>query len=179
VAIIAVDGDGHNQISVALGANECVRHEGEHDLLLTQLETPWALPRARTVVLNPAPARAGLELAGVDVVIPNEHEARQLTGEEDPERQRARLEALGARRAIVTWGARGVYDGAWHPAFAVDVVDTVGAGDAFVGAFVAALAEEHPEPLRLAQAAAALSVGRPGAMSAPARAEVEAFLESH
>lgn len=176
VALIAVDAQGRNQISVALGANELVRHEGEHDLLLTQLETPYTRPRARTVVLNPAPA-GPVDLTGVDFVIPNEHEAEALTGETVPARQKAALEERGAACAIVTLGERGAFDGALRPAFEVRAVDTVGAGDAFVGAFVAALAEGRDDPVHFAQAAAALQVQRLGAMSPPTRAEVEAFLD--
>lgn len=176
VAIIAVDAEGRNQISVASGANELVRLEGEHDLVLTQLETPWARPNARTVVLNPAPA-AQVDLAGVDFVVPNEHEAFALTGEREPALQKAALERAGAGCAIVTLGERGVFDGDLRPAFDVPVVDTVGAGDAFVGAFTAALAEGHADPVLLGQAAAAFAVGRRGAMQSPTRIEVERWLE--
>jgi ribokinase len=176
VAIIAVDGRGRNQISVAPGANGLVRCDGEHDLLLAQLETPWSLPRARTVVLNPAPA-AGVDLAGVDLVVPNEVEAAQLTGESDPARAAVALERAGAGVALVTLGEGGVWaQGEVHPAFDVPVVDSTGAGDTFVGAYVAALALGLPEPLVYAQAAAALAVQRPGARAAPTRSEIEAFL---
>jgi ribokinase len=171
VALVVVDADGQNQISVALGANDDVRHDGRHDVVLTQLETP----AAELVVLNPAPAR-DVDLAGVDWVVPNELEARQLTGQTDPARQKAALEARGARHALITLGARGVFDGALRPAFRVRAVDTVGAGDAFVGAFTLALAEGWPDPVRFAQAVAALQVTRPGAQSVPNREETLAFL---
>ncbi len=176
VSLVAVDAEGRNQITVALGANERVRIEGEHDLLLTQLETPYSRPRARTVVLNPAPARE-VSLEGVDVVIPNQVEAAQLTGEREPARQKAALEARGAGLAIITLGQDGVFDGEFQPAFQVEAVDTVGAGDTFVGAFVVALAEGQQDPIRFAQAAAALQVQRRGAMAVPTRAEVDHFLE--
>ena len=64
-------------------------------------------------------------------------------------------------------------------AHSVDVVDTTGAGDCFAGYLVAALDEgAAPETaMRLAAAAAAMQVGRPGAGDAmPSRMEVEAFL---
>jgi len=176
VALVAVDAEGRNQITVALGANERVRIDGEYDLLLTQLETPYSRPRARTVVLNPAPAK-DVSLEGVDVVIPNEVEAEQLTGEQEPSRQKAALEERGAGLAIITLGERGVFDGELRPAFRVEAVDSVGAGDTFVGAFVVALAEGHPDPVRFAQAAAALQVQRRGAMAVPTRVEVDHFLE--
>ncbi len=176
VALIVVDERGQNLIAVASGANERVRARGRYDIAVCQLETPWELPRAELVILNPAPAMA-VPLAGVDWVIPNELEAEQLTGERTVERAHAALLALGARGALVTLGERGVFDGtAIRPAFPVSVVDTTGAGDAFVGAFAAALAEDHPDPIRFAQAAAALKVTRAGAQSLPTRAEVDAFL---
>jgi sulfofructose kinase len=68
------------------------------------------------------------------------------------------------------------------PAFTVDVVDTLGAGDTFHGAFTLMLAEgkSEREAMRFSAAAAALKCTRYGGiLGAPARAEVEAFLASH
>jgi sulfofructose kinase len=65
------------------------------------------------------------------------------------------------------------------PVFAVNAVDTVGAGDVFHGAFTLALAEGKDEvaAMRFAAAAAGLKCARLGAsMAAPHRAEVEALL---
>jgi ribokinase len=67
------------------------------------------------------------------------------------------------------------------PAFAVEAVDTTGAGDCFLGWFLAwrDAGAEPPAALRQAMAAAALQVTRPGAGEAiPTAAEVEAFLEA-
>jgi ribokinase len=64
-------------------------------------------------------------------------------------------------------------------AFPVSAVDTTAAGDVFNGAFAVALAEGKPvaEAARFANAAAAISVTRPGAQSSvPSREEVGAFL---
>jgi ribokinase len=127
------------------------------------------------VILNPAPAQK-VSLEGVDIVIPNEVEAEQLTGSADPARAAEELIRMGAKRAIITLGEQGVFDGTYHRAFSIDAVDTVGAGDAFVGAFAAAVAAGNPEPVRFAQAAAALKCTRPGAQNVPSLAEVEAFL---
>ncbi|MBT8192131.1 MAG: hypothetical protein KJP22_01925 [Acidimicrobiia bacterium] len=94
-------------------------------------------------------------------------------------------ERTGAFLAVTT-GAGGVWwldDGMevrHQPAFPVDVVDTVGAGDVFHGAFALALAERQPEPaaLRFAAAAAALKCARPGGRAGtPAREEVEELLK--
>lgn len=171
------------------------------DLLLVQLESPLETVGAAVrlagekgvpVVLNPAPARPlddGL-LARVSVLTPNEHEAGLLTGvavsdEAGARDAAARLRARGALTVVVTLGERGVYalsDGFERhlPAFRADPVDTTAAGDVFNGALAVALGEKRPLPeaLRFAQAAAAISVTRPGAQpSAPTRAEIEAFLK--
>jgi sugar/nucleoside kinase (ribokinase family) len=66
-----------------------------------------------------------------------------------------------------------------HPAFAVEAVDTLGAGDTFHGGFALALAEGLDEiaAMRFAAAAAALKCTRFGGISGtPARAEVDAML---
>lgn len=171
------------------------------DLILVQLESPLETVEAAVrlagengvpVVLNPAPARPlddGL-LARVSVLTPNEHEAGLLTNvavrdEAGARDAAARLRARGARTVVVTLGERGVYalsDGfeGHLPAFKADPVDTTAAGDVFNGALAVALGEKRPLPeaLRFAQAAAAISVTRPGAQpSAPTRAEIEAFLK--
>jgi ribokinase len=68
------------------------------------------------------------------------------------------------------------------PAFKVDAIDTVGAGDCFNGAFAVALLEGKDPwtAARFASAAAAISVTRRGAQaSMPSRAEVDAFLAEH
>ncbi|MGB8430950.1 MAG: PfkB family carbohydrate kinase [Pseudolabrys sp.] len=85
----------------------------------------------------------------------------------------------------ITDGPKGVY---WleggelrHlPAFNVDVIDSLGAGDAFHGGFTLALVEGRPLPdiLRFASATAALKCTKfGGASGAPMRADVEAFLK--
>ena len=66
------------------------------------------------------------------------------------------------------------------PAFPVEVRDTTAAGDTFNAALAVALVEGKPmdEAIQFANAAAAISVTRPGAQaSAPNRAEVEKFLQ--
>lgn len=107
------------------------------------------------------------------------------TNTTDFEEGLARIATQTAAWVAVTAGEHGVYwrsgDRLHHlPAFAVEVVDTVGAGDIFHGALALALAEGQPEPVavRFAAAAAAIKCTRRGARAgAPSRAEVEAFLE--
>jgi ribokinase len=70
----------------------------------------------------------------------------------------------------------------WAPAFTVQAVDTVGAGDCFNGAFAVALLEGKDPwaAARFASAAAAISVTRKGAQaSMPSRSEVDEFLTAH
>ncbi|MBD3764876.1 MAG: ribokinase [Rhodobacterales bacterium] len=170
-------------------------------VFLTQLEQPLAAARrglqiARaagvTTILNPAPAMplpAGL-LPLCDIITPNETEAQALTGlpvttPDQAAAAAAALRAMGARAACITLGPAGAL---WQddtgtlrvPGIPMpDVVDTVGAGDAFNGALATALAQGRPpeQALRFANAAAAISVTRPGAASSsPARAEIEALL---
>jgi sulfofructose kinase len=100
---------------------------------------------------------------------------------------RARLRALcdaGAALAAVTRGERGVLyaengDVAEMPAFAVNAVETLGAGDVFHGAYALALAgkTDVETALRFASAAAAIKCGRSGGLSAlPTRDEVNGLL---
>lgn len=197
-AFICVSDRGENAITVAPGANSALRPQDLPSLdgvghLLLQLETPLdsvaAYARAARaagvrVVLNAAPAQALAKelLADVDVLIVNEGELAVLAGADDA--IEANLARIDVPCVIVTLGERGCIarDGAEtlrQPAFAVDVVDTTGAGDTFCGALVAALARgaAMADALREACAASALACTRMGAQSSiPARAEVEAFL---
>jgi ribokinase len=167
----------------------------------TQLEQPLdaahrALAIARRggacTILNPAPA-ADLSdgmLALCDLVTPNETEAKALTGVrvetvEDAVDAAQALRARGAGAVVVTLGARGaLYQGdgeALHVQGLVagPVAETTGAGDAFNGALAVGLAEglAPEDAVRFANAAAAISVTRPGAApSMPTRAEIDSLL---
>ncbi len=110
-----------------------------------------------------------------------------LTGEADPARALKSVHARFGAWVCVTDGARGVMicDAAGISAagaFAVDVVDTLGAGDVWHGAFTLRLAEgaREADAVRFANAAAAIKVTRQGGRAgAPRRAEVDAFLATH
>jgi ribokinase len=151
-------------------------------------------------ILNAAPAaEAPAQLpALVDVLVVNETEAVLLTpapepspaihrdqgngdvGNGDPETTLQALRASGFTTAILTLGAKGAMwideDGIHRQAaFVVDVVDTTGAGDTFVGYLASGLATGQPlnQAVRNACAAGALAVTRPGAQGAiPRRAQV-------
>jgi ribokinase len=89
------------------------------------------------------------------------------------------MRAAGAANAMVTLGADGVFaateDGVerHYPAIPVKAVDTTAAGDVFVGGFVAALAAGRSvaDAIGFGQAAAAISVTRPGAAPSIPRLE--------
>jgi ribokinase len=170
-------------------------------VFVTQLEQPLAAARhalglARaagvTTLFNPAPATTVEDAVYplCDYVVPNETEAAALTGLPLSSLDDARvagdwLLAKGAGTALITLGARGALYHARDRSILVPaveagpVVETAGAGDAFVGAFAAALARGD-EPLaatRFGCAVAGLAVTRAGtAPSMPRLAEVEALL---
>lgn len=170
-------------------------------VFVTQLEQPMAAARkgleiARSAgcitLFNPAPAAAVPDdiYALCDYVIPNETEAAALTGIAVASADEARragdvLLAKGARNALITLGPRGALlhgrnRSTLIPAYAAGkVVETAGAGDSFVGAFAAGLAEgmAPDAACRFGCAAAGISVTRPGTAPAmPRRAEIEALL---
>jgi sugar/nucleoside kinase (ribokinase family) len=117
-------------------------------------------------------------------IIASAEALRATTGEGDLGKGLKRLADHLSGFLAVTDGANGLYwqdDGALHhmPAFAVSAIDTLGAGDAFHGAFALALAEGRAieAALRFASAAAALKCTRfGGAAGAPTRREVDIFL---
>lgn len=120
-------------------------------------------------------------VAAVSIPIFNEHMLPALTGEPDAERALAALRRSHAGILCVTLGPRGammlVGDELIHePGRAVTAMDTTAAGDVFRAAFIDALlrGEAPHDLLRYANAAAALSCTRAGAMaSVPSRREVE------
>lgn len=170
-------------------------------VFVTQLETPLdavraALVRAKagelSIVFNPAPAdpRALEDGLGeiVDVLVVNEHEAAVLAGDGPlanaaaAEKAARRLRQKGPRSVIITLGEAGflVLDedrAAAEDGLKVRAVDTVAAGDAFVGALACALSEGRTllDAARWSNKAAAIACTRRGAQpSLPWRAEIDA-----
>jgi ribokinase len=143
------------------------------------------------VMLDPAPAATLLDPVWSQVAwfTPNETEAAFYLHEDaKPEDAAQHLLVRGLKGVVLKRGAEGSYIAAadgkadWVPAFKVDAIDTVGAGDCFNGAFAVALLEGSDPwaAARFAAAAAAISVTRRGAQaSMPSRAEVDAFLAEH
>ncbi|GGA30878.1 ribokinase [Dyella nitratireducens] len=199
-ASITVAG-GENEIVVMPGANAQLlpSHviKAQHliasaDAVLVQMEIPLQTVEAtlRTahahhvpVILNPAPAQQlpveWLKLARY--ITPNQHELATLLGA-DPTEDFHRLMRDAPCPVVLTRGA----EGAWfreegepqhQSGFAVEAVDSTGAGDTFNAAFAVFLHEGLPVAVRKACAAAALSVTRLGARGGmPHPAEVNALL---
>ena len=150
----------------------------------------------KATVLNPGPARV-LPLPAdllplVDYLTPNEIEAglladREVRSPADAEAAGRALVARGVSTVVVTLGSAGaVAVGASGtvrvPAFPVEAIDTVGAGDAFSGALAASLAAGAPleDALLVASATAGLTCTRRGAVDAmPTREEVVGLMERH
>ena len=125
-------------------------------------------------------------IAAVTIPIFAEHVPTTLTGEADSERALRKLRGSHAGMLCVTLGARGsmLLEGNQLyrvPAPRVASLDATGAGDVFRGAFIYALlrGDRPAEILRFANAAAALSCTREGALdSVPTLSEVEEFLRT-
>ena len=197
VALITVDVLGQNTIVVASGANHALTPQDLHtaktafanaDVMVTQLESPLetvseALALTiNLVVLNPHQPNpeCGI-IIKVDYLFP-EREAMQVVG------RNLNLLLINCllwrAKLIVTFGEKGVMvvtaDGRRQvPAYPVKAIDTVAAGDAFVGAFATGLAEgmNIEKSIELGNVAAAISVTRQGAQpSLPMRKEINEFL---
>ena len=208
VALIFVDRKGENVILVAPGSNSRLSPEdvdraadrmASCRALILQLEAPlntvehaarMAHEKGVKVVLNPAPMPAdGLPkglLEAVDILVPNESEARSLLGlkSDQPVDEKSAAGLLDkVKCAVVTLGGEGALVVTEEsvqriPAPKVEVVDTVGAGDAFVGALTVGLSSGRSlmESVQFAQTAAAISVTRMGAQSSlPTAEEVARF----
>jgi sulfofructose kinase len=122
----------------------------------------------------------------VSVPIFAEHVPTRVTGINDQEKALCALRKPHHRMLCVTLGERGAMAldeaGVHHaPAFQVDAIDTTGAGDVFRAGFIFAMLRGWPTPeiLRFANASAAVSCTRLGALGGiPALEEVETLLAS-
>ena len=205
LAVINVDDNGENTIIVLSGANMHFDHkdvERTQDLfndarvLLLQLEVPVeadiAVARAAheqgiAGILDPAPAaQLPEEMYRIaDIMTPNEVETEMMVGirPSSPDEASDAADILlrrGLEIAVITLGSGGVFfasgsESIYLPAFQVDSVDTVGAGDAFNGGLAVALSEglSMKQALNWGAAAGALCTTRSGAAVAmPDRDEV-------
>ena len=175
VAPIFVEPNGQNRILVVKGANDALRPADvdaaaetlkSADCIVLQFEIPvatvyytieFARKHGIRCILNPAPAQP-VDLGALkdlDYFVPNETESETITGSpvknvEDAKKCAEKLVGGGIRRVIITLGANGSLlagrDGSEHvSAFAVNSVDSTGAGDAFIGSFAVFLGEGVPE----------------------------------
>lgn len=202
------DASGETCLAIAPGANLAVEAAhcraasdriGRSDLVLAQFETSdaaittaFALARAVGVrtLLNPSPFREiqSLILTSTDILIVNEPEAAALAEtlrcSSAPDELAAALAGHGVSMLVLTRGARGAVAVDRHgvhvqPAFRVDALDALGAGDAFAATLGVALARGRPiaEALRHAAAAGALTTLRDGVFKAlPDGVEIERLL---
>ncbi len=197
-AIISVDDNGENSILIVAGANGKLEGAQIDKALAGAKPGDWALLQHETnavceiatrckraglqVAFNPAPFNAEATLTmlpQVDLLIVNETEAEQL---------RQALGGLTPKvpQLLTTLGARGAHlqtdSGRIDAqAFRLEARDTTGAGDTFIGYFLAgrALGLDDEAALKRASAAAAMSVTIAGAAeSIPYNDQVDQFMNS-
>ena len=207
-ALIPVDRQGGNLIIVASGANMAATDSQVADALLgpetvvtLQMEVPladnWRLVerakrRGARVVLNCAPAAAvpRAAMAALDWLVVNESEAELLARDLSLTASDARSAGVAIAKSvgttvIVTLGGEGAvaFSGseAWMVGpLPITPVDTTAAGDAFVGAFAAAVdsGAALPQALHRASVAGGLACTVAGAQpSLPTKAAIESRLQ--
>ena len=180
------------------------------NIFVAQWETPRpavsetlrrACEAGATTILNPAPVDTKYDikhgLQHVQILVVNEPEAFalidyhnattiDLESADHASRLLNHLQTLGPASIVLTMGEKGLWLSAGNrqlkiPAHSVPAVDTVGAGDTFVGALAAQLVKGKnlENAAQWANAAAAISVTTPGAQpSIPSHQSVERFLVS-
>jgi ribokinase len=208
VGFIIVDSNGNNCITIDPGANDlltatevsrCLNNLTSETVVLTQLEIPveaagaaMALSRKKrsVTILNPAPVRilpqSVLQL--VDILTPNQSEAKVLTGrspeaEIAPELLARELIRSGVKQVVITLGEKGALlvtadSSLYIPAIKVSVADTTGAGDSFNAGLAVALScgANLEDAVRFAVVTGGLAVTREGVVpSLPTRNEVLRF----
>ena len=211
VGLVYLQTTGENTIGFYRGANWLLSPKDvlnaeekiqKAKVLATQFEIPdktiiEALELARKhkliTLLNPAPARdVPKEILNVDVLTPNEGEAKALLGlahdaEIASETLLMELLELGPETVVITLGSKGcIYASRGGTpkrvsAYPVDVLDTVGAGDAFNGALASGLAEgtSLEGAIKRANATAALSTTKIGSIEGlPTRENVLKYLQA-
>ena len=187
-ALIMLDREGNNYISVASGSNfkltpnlidTALGAILEAELIVLQMEIPFettayvfelAKKYGKKVLFNLAPARPFdlSVLRQTYAFVVNEVEASMVTGlkvESDEEIRTAagKLLALGPEIAIITLGARGSFIASpdyrqFVPAFSVKAIDTTAAGDVYCGSLAVALVEGKPLPEAVRFAGAASAI---------------------
>lgn len=204
-AIIQIDQTGQNSILVYPGSNHQVTLEQisqtlhyftKGDILVAQNETNYvqeilkeAHDHGLVVAWNPSPIPNNckqLPLHDVDYLFINEVEGAAICGSEDPDQIQAYFhQHWPLCHVVLTLGEKGSRyqyqdERAQVCCCQVEVVDTVGAGDTFMGYFLSGMSEgKTPQTcLELASVASACAVGKAGAVaSIPYRKQVDALLQ--
>ncbi len=209
IAVINVDKKGNNNITVISGANNKVdidylnRNRAAFkwaDAVVFQFEVPMETVKEGLkiskeegclTIVNPAPASDidDAMIENIDILIPNEHELSRIakievTDEESVIKAGNILLNKGIKHIIVTLGSKGVMyidnEGQkMYEAYKVEVVDTTGAGDSFIGGFVSnfVVTKDIDKAIEIGQKTAALAIQKVGAQSSlPTKADVEKFI---
>lgn len=188
-ATIIIDEKGENKIIIIAGANDKllisdIKEEilKENDLVVLQNEirgetNEYVINKCKelgkVVVYNPAPYRPIKDeiLSKVDYFIVNEVELAQYSGEKDLEKGIEKIMKLGVKNLVVTLGKEGSLlvnkQGRIKVnAHKVNAVDTVAAGDTYVGYFVAGImsGKNLKEAMEFASKASAITVTRKGSI---------------
>jgi ribokinase len=210
VAPIMVEKGGGNSIVVVPGANMALMPEEiqravdlirSARIVISQLEIAEetiiaafriAHEAGVMTILNPSPARPISQdlMSLTDILIPNETESEMLSGvsvqgAQGAEEAARLLLEKGVQKVIMTLGSDGALlfseqKTEYFPGIKVEVMDTTGAGDAFLGSLAYALSikMDLPGSIRFANTAAALSVTKAGTqMSFPTIVDVEEFIK--
>ena len=202
-ALIQVNAQGENAIIIHPGANESFNdsyiqkvfessQEGDYILLQNEINAlekilEMSKKRGLTVIFNPAPMNPKVKkypLEHVDIFIINKVEGEMLTSLKEPHEIVSKMQVLYPHcTTILTLGKDGViYKDKQRcirlPALEVKSVDTTGAGDTFIGYFLAELSQgkKTEECLQMGIKASSICVGREGAAdSIPHRQELESL----
>lgn len=190
--------NGENRIIINSAANGWIKEQDidlalldakEGDYLLCQLEVPLqivdhALSQAKekgmVTCLNPAPylSLPHTIFSKIDYLIPNQSETKLYTGIYPHDLNEAKQASLlllekGIKNVLITLGEKGSYfynskEEHFIPAYQVPAIDTTGAGDTYIGAFLTMLTEGKSvqEAMSLAGLAASITIQRLGAQKA-------------
>lgn len=206
-AIIQVDKNANNSIIVEAGANKKIDKsyidqvlaefdEGDYLLLQNEISNlPYivdvASKRKMKIFLNPSPVDESIktiDINKIDTLILNETEAYDLSGCESIDKIinyfREKYENL---KLLLTLGKNGgIYSSKdtkiKFSSFKTKAIDTTGAGDTFLGYFLASISkgEDVEKSLKLASLAAGLACSKKGAaISIPSLKEVEAYAKEN
>lgn len=209
--IVILDGNGENTMLGTLGANNYLTEleikkafeNTDAQYFLLQLETnkdaieksiEIAKQKDIKIILDPAPADGYDEkfLKHAFIVTPNQQEAQVISGVEVNDRESAEkaakiIKTKGAENVIVKMGDKGSLilnndKTTFVPAYQVDAVNTVGAGDVFAAAMTVYLNDSLniEEAVKFASAASAIKVSKEETQEAiPSYSEIIEFMKNN